>query len=120
MGTISSPSLRLRLVYSDGESIWDESYNLSGPLTIGAFIKQTQFLKDFPSMDISKMSFGVFGKRHSSSFLLQDQDRVEIYRSLAFDPKASRRRRAIHRQKARNIKKKVPINDSTQSYEATN
>jgi putative ubiquitin-RnfH superfamily antitoxin RatB of RatAB toxin-antitoxin module len=45
---------------------------------------------------------------------LEDQDRVEIYAPLRVDPKIARRRRAAHREKVKNIKKKMPINDLTQ------
>ena len=37
---------------------------------------------------------GVFGKTVNPDTRLSDGDRVEIYRSLALDPKEARRRRA--------------------------
>ena len=42
--------------------------------------------------------FGIFGQKKSPETVLQDGDRVELYRSLSFDPKESRRRRAAHRK----------------------
>ena len=56
---------------------------------------------------------GIFGQRCALSRVLQEGDRIELYRPLTVEPKAARRRRAIHREKVRNIKKKVPINDLT-------
>lgn len=71
------------------------------------------FLSIFKEYKLEQINCGVFGKIVTLNEPLKDGDRVEIYRNLFFDPKASRRRRAIHRQKIRNIKKKVPINDVT-------
>ena len=56
---------------------------------------------------------GIFGQRCALSRVLQEGDRIELYRPLIVEPKAARRRRAIHREKVRNIKKKMPINDLT-------
>jgi putative ubiquitin-RnfH superfamily antitoxin RatB of RatAB toxin-antitoxin module len=40
------------------------------------------------------MSVGIYAKRVSLDTLLQDGDRIEIYRSLTLDPKEKRRQRA--------------------------
>lgn len=44
---------------------------------------------------------GVYGQRCQLDQLLQDQDRVEVYRELVFDPMDSRRRRYAHKLAAR-------------------
>ena len=49
--------------------------------------------------DVEHAPLGIFGKRVPRGYKLADGDRVEIYRSLTFDPKDSRRRRAQHRQR---------------------
>jgi uncharacterized protein len=43
---------------------------------------------------IDPARIGVFGRVVSSTTLLRDGDRVEIYRALKIDPKEARRRRA--------------------------
>jgi putative ubiquitin-RnfH superfamily antitoxin RatB of RatAB toxin-antitoxin module len=55
----------------------------------------------------------IFGQRCDPTRLLSDGDRVELCRPLVVEPKAARRRRALHREKVRNIKKKMPIDDLT-------
>lgn len=55
----------------------------------------------------------IFGQRCDPSRLLSDGDRIELCRPLVVEPKAARRRRALHREKVRNIKKKMPIDDLT-------
>lgn len=118
MGSATESTISVRLVYADSSAdksiYWDETIECTGPLSIEAFIRRSGFIQAYPTVDLSCATFGVFGKVQPPDHILQDHDRVEIYRALIFDPKTSRRRRAIHRQKARNIKKKVPINDSTQ------
>jgi len=42
---------------------------------------------------------GVFGKRANMQTVLQANDRVEVYRPLAIDPKEKRRMRSAGRQK---------------------
>ena len=59
--------------------------------------------------------FSIFGQRCDRSRMLSDGDRIELCRPLTVEPKAARRRRALHREKVRNIKKKMPIDDLTVS-----
>ncbi|MES2663883.1 MAG: RnfH family protein [Pseudomonadota bacterium] len=49
------------------------------------------------SIDLQGMSLGVFGqlKNNPLMYLVQEGDRVEIYRPLLLDPKEIRRQRAI-------------------------
>ncbi len=45
---------------------------------------------------------GVYGQRCRDDYILADGDRLELYRPLQFDPKESRRRRAMHKQRVKN------------------
>jgi putative ubiquitin-RnfH superfamily antitoxin RatB of RatAB toxin-antitoxin module len=65
-------------------------------------------LKNYQPVGIS-----IFGQRCDSNRILSDGDRIELCRALVVDPKAARRRRALHREKVRNIKKKMPVDDLT-------
>lgn len=47
-----------------------------------------------PDMDATPNKLGIFGKRVSADTVLNNGDRVEIYRELTADPKEARRRRA--------------------------
>lgn len=55
----------------------------------------------------------IFGQRCDPTRVLSNGDRIELCRPLVVEPKAARRRRALHREKVRNIKKKMPIDDLT-------
>jgi putative ubiquitin-RnfH superfamily antitoxin RatB of RatAB toxin-antitoxin module len=48
--------------------------------------------------DWHSAAVGIFGKRTSTSAVLHDHDRVEIYRPLIADPKQLRHRRARRRE----------------------
>ncbi|NDY81906.1 RnfH family protein [Orrella sp. NBD-18] len=110
----SSNLIQIRIVFCDQDSCWDRTMSYPDSITLGMAIVQSGFLNDYPGFSINDGKFGVFGSIKPLDTVMQDNDRIEIYRPLIYDPKTSRRRRAIHRQKARNIKKKVPISDRTQ------
>jgi uncharacterized protein len=48
----------------------------------------------FADIDLQRAVVGIFGQRSAPDSMLQDGDRVEIYRPLTADPKAMRRARA--------------------------
>jgi putative ubiquitin-RnfH superfamily antitoxin RatB of RatAB toxin-antitoxin module len=53
-----------------------------------------------PGADISRLEFGLWGRRTEAGQVVRDGDRVEIYRGLRVDPKVARRER-FDRQGAR-------------------
>lgn len=57
-------------------------------------IYRSGILRDIPEIDLAKNKIGVFGELVSHDYLLQQYDRVEIYRPLIADPKDIRRVRA--------------------------
>lgn len=66
-------------------------------------------LEDAQALD--DLLVGVYGQRCELDQVLRDQDRVEIYRELVFDPMESRRRRYAHKMaapKAARPRRKTP------------
>ena len=51
----------------------------------------------YPHINIGEMKTGIFGTLVTRRTLLRERDRVEIYRTLATDPKEARRRRSKRR-----------------------
>ena len=49
---------------------------------------------DFAGVDLANSTFGIFGRAAQSDQALKEGDRIEIYRTLAADPKEARRARA--------------------------
>ena len=63
-----------------------EAINLSG------------VMQKFPEIDLAQNKVGIFSKITKLDTVLQEKDRVEIYRALIADPKESRRTRADKKQ----------------------
>ncbi|CAA0100725.1 Protein RnfH [BD1-7 clade bacterium] len=56
---------------------------------------QSDITKFFPDLDVENSKMGIFGKAiKPKTQVLVDGDRIEIYRGLISDPKASRKARA--------------------------
>jgi len=108
----SSECVDVEVCFAAPDRIWQVRLNLAPGSTVGDAIRESEFQRHFPSLSV-QANAGIFGKLVTLDKPLRSGDRVEIYRNLIFDPKESRRRRALHRQKNRNIKKKVPMDDLT-------
>lgn len=63
-------------------------------------IQQSGILEQFREINLEENRFGIFSKIARPDTVLQEKDRVEIYRPLIADPKESRRRRAEKKQHA--------------------
>jgi len=62
--------------------------------TIEAVIRRSGILTLFPEIDLERQKVGIFSKAGELSDLVNDGDRIEIYRPLIIDPKEARRARA--------------------------
>lgn len=62
--------------------------------TIHDAIMLSNLLAYFPEIDLTQYKVGVFSKRKELTDIVQDGDRVEIYRPLTIDPKEARRVKA--------------------------
>ena len=75
--------------------------NMAAGTTALQAVEQSGILQSFPEIDLETCKMGIFaqvlgtkGLAEPSEYLLQERDRVEIYRPLIADPKEVRRRRA--------------------------
>ena len=62
--------------------------------TVEKVVQASGLLQRFPELTADQLSVGVFGQKKALTDLVEQGDRVEIYRSLLIDPMESRRRRA--------------------------
>lgn len=60
--------------------------------TVTDAITHSGILSIFPEIDLSKQKFGVFGKFTKPDTVLNEGDRVEIYRAITADPATVKRR----------------------------
>lgn len=59
--------------------------------TVQDAITRSGLLQQFPDIDLTQRRVGIFGRLASLNETLKADDRVEIYRPLARDPKQARR-----------------------------
>jgi putative ubiquitin-RnfH superfamily antitoxin RatB of RatAB toxin-antitoxin module len=62
--------------------------------TVREAIEQSAVLTRCPEVDLAVNQVGIFGKLAKLDQVLEDGDRIEIYRPLIADPKEARKRRA--------------------------
>ena len=83
----------------------DENATLKEAIVLSGILDQ------FPEIDLEKNKVGVFGKISKLDATLREKDRVEIYRPLIADPKASRKKRAAKKEKLSQEKKEAEKGD---------
>ncbi len=89
-----SETINVEVAYALPEKQRIMKVNVDAGTTIGAAIVQSGIMVEFPELDVEFSKVGIFGKLATMQTVLQDGDRVEIYRPLIADPKEVRRKRA--------------------------
>lgn len=92
-------TLRIEVVYALPEKQTVLSVHLPAGATVADAIAAAGICTRHPEIDLARQAVGIFGHRVSLERRLRHDDRVEIYRPLAADPKTSRRRRAAKRRR---------------------
>lgn len=64
---------------------------LDAGATVADALHASGFKQAFPDADFENLQCGIWGRIVSQNQLLQDGDRVEIYRALERDPREARR-----------------------------
>ena len=91
--------ISVSVVYApSAHEVWFTTIKLPNGASARDAIMQSGFMRCFPAVDWVSAGMGRFGQRCLPESVLEEGDRVEIYRPLSFDPKESRRRRALHRR----------------------
>jgi uncharacterized protein len=90
--------IRVEVVYALPAAHDAVSVALPASASLRDALEASGVLGRHPEIDLERGSFGVFGKRRPLDSTLSNGDRVEVYRSLAVDPKERRRRRARRRR----------------------
>lgn len=83
----ASPSEQVEL------TVW-----LNEGATILKAIEMSGMLQRYPTISLENIAVGVFSKRKKLEDVVNNNDRVEIYRPLLIDPKEARRARALRRK----------------------
>lgn len=83
----------IEIVYANPDVQTLLTIQTSSGTTVLDAIRQSDILKQFPEIDLTKNKVGIFGKLTTLSYVLRNKDRIEIYRPLQTDPKQARRNR---------------------------
>ena len=90
-----SLSVRVEIVYgSKTGDVRVIKQELKNNASIKQAIEQSGILAMYPEIDLDRNKVGIFSKKKELQDVVQDGDRIEIYRPLLVDPKEARRRRA--------------------------
>jgi uncharacterized protein len=97
--SISAPpslpaDISVEVSYAEPQRAVVKTYRLSSAASVGDALRLAAADPDFAGIDLAHSTVGIFGKPSPLSQMLNDGDRVEIYRPLAADPKSARRARA--------------------------
>ena len=88
-------TIRVEVVYALPERQWSAQLTLPSDATLADALAAVASREGFAALDLSRATVGVWGKVVvDRDLLLRDGDRVEIYRPLAGDPMAARRKRS--------------------------
>ncbi len=98
---MTAESINVEVAYALPEKQVIRAVNVDAGTTIGAAIVQSGIMMDFPALELTleNAKVGIFGKVAAMTTVLEDGDRVEIYRPLIADPKEVRRKRAAEGKK---------------------
>lgn len=87
--------MNVEVAYAKSEQQLILSVKVDEGCTVDQAIALSEIVTRFPEIDLTKNKVGVFSQICSLNKILQENDRVEIYRDLAFNPMEARRQRAI-------------------------
>ncbi len=88
------PEIRVEVVYALPERQYLYQLTLAEGSTLKYAIDVSGILALRPEIDLGKNKVGIFSRPAALDDILNDGDRVEIYRPLLMDPKELRRHRA--------------------------
>ena len=90
----SDVSIQVSVVYSPAaRDVREVTLQLAASSTVLQALQASGLLQQFPAIDLPTAVVGVWGRKAGLKQALRDNDRIEIYRPLAVDPKVARRER---------------------------
>lgn len=90
--------LKISVVYATRDQQWLRELSLERGSSAGDAVSASGLLAEVAELNgaaLDSLDLGVYAQAVNSDYLLQDGDRVEIYRPLLADPKEVRRQLAL-------------------------
>lgn len=89
-----SDKITIQIAYALPDSYFLQRYQVESGTIIQNAILQSGILEQYKEIDLRSNTVGIFSRLAKLSDVLEDGDRIEIYRPLLADPKEIRRKRA--------------------------
>ena len=94
---LSASTIHVLVCYALADTVYLQDVTIPAASAIQDAILASGVLQHYPEIELATARVGIFGKLKALDSLLQQGDRVEIYRPLQAEPMESRRRRAAHK-----------------------
>ena len=94
MSDSQNRQLNVEVVYGTPQKQKIVSISVDSGCTVASAIEQSAMVTLFPEIDLDTSKVGVWNRTCKLDQILNDGDRIEIYRPLIADPKEVRKRRA--------------------------
>lgn len=91
--------LHIEVAYATPAQQYLLSVRVSSGSTVEQAIRQSGICQRCPEIDLTAQSVGIFSQLVTLQTVLNNGDRVEIYRPLQVDPKLQRKERAQRQRK---------------------
>jgi putative ubiquitin-RnfH superfamily antitoxin RatB of RatAB toxin-antitoxin module len=91
---MAESAIQVEVVHAGTGRLWRRCVSLPAGSTAMQAVEAAGWLQELPANLPRPLQLGIHSRRVGADHVLRDGDRVEIYRPLALDPMASRRRRA--------------------------
>lgn len=86
--------LKIEVCYAGADRQQIMALEVAEGSTLEAAIVASTILTLFPEINLSKQKIGIFSKARHLDDIVEEGDRIEIYRPLVMDPKEIRRAKA--------------------------
>jgi len=90
--------MRIEVAYALPEQQTLLTISVLSGCTVEQAIQQSGILVQYPEIDLAANKVGIFSEIAALSRIVQENERIEIYRNLCLDPMEARRQRAIKQQ----------------------
>jgi putative ubiquitin-RnfH superfamily antitoxin RatB of RatAB toxin-antitoxin module len=94
---LNTSTIQVQVCYALADKVYLQDVSIPATGVIQDAILASGVLQQYPEIELATARVGIFGKLKALDSLLQQGDRVEIYRPLQAEPMESRRRRAAHK-----------------------
>lgn len=96
---MSEQKIVVEVAYAYPDKAFLKKVYLDVPVSIQNVILQSGVLEKFTEIDLRENKVGIFSRSAKLTDLVENGDRIEIYRPLIADPKEMRRLRAEQQKK---------------------